>query len=759
MKFGNYNLTTATERQNRLFFSRLKKVKNTSNYIAGKFSSQINTIRQINNTIGRRKAKQPTESPLSFRASLFDDRGPQTDRCRELREKLEKFRTDESIYESCGSQKYFPSDFHRPGSSPFDDRKSSNEQCVFDKVKFSKINNAITGKRQHKMLKNVYFTINSNKATHTSNLYESIDFGSLQQDSMRKSYKFSPPPIEDEPKIRMDLATLLKAPQYDEKAELEILKNYFDSMSYSEICKDQDFKNYLKKKNYQDAIDYIYSGLSHMGSSLRGDKSSLYGAATDVLRRYYDLDLEIVRESNDCDSLKNEKQGEQQQPQSVDRRKYYNQENSQFFCTSNKEFDDYYKRNTNIFYEATKTVDDDFFQKDLGDFHRTYERAKRLIHEANVNDDESLIDELYGHKSQPFVYCTMPTRKLSRSFEEKAENENYNISFNPDEPGHDAQSSTFTKYQTYPQKRKSNYEQLMRLCEKSLAAYTTLDIKMEKWQKLSKKEFSEKTYNKIVKAFVRLRGFETVESYVHYHYGRILDKSFDSHLKVKLKEVLSNQDVQLVISRPILRTTTQSAVAANNRLDSMPPPYTSGSYENDNNNYFYKRHQPKTKPTHDDCFKHYDYIDERCDKPTSTSLDGIEPARRTLFKFVEDMHECGINFDEIIAGGHSRSCENMKSEIRQHDARNIRINDRVCYNTQSKFDRKLSELGKRSVDNIYESIRGEAVLGPHKHHNHKCVDRRRTREKARNVIAKACCLLSGNYKPYFRFVLLTLMDV
>lgn len=727
MKFGNYNLTAASEKHNRLFFARLKKVKSTSNYLAGKFERQINTIRNINGNLGRRKARPDlTDSPLSYRASLFDNRNHlQSEKCRELREKLERFRTDDSVYESCGSQKYQPTDFHRPSSSLFDDRKSPNELCVFDKVKFSKLNNAITGKRQHKMLKNVYFTINSNTCANSSSLYESVSFDASRPEGGRKSYKFSPPRMVEEPKIRMDLSTLLKATPFDEKAELEILRNYFDAMSYSEICKDSDFKNYLKKKNYQDAIDYIYSGTSLMGSSLRGDKSSIYGAATDVLRRYYDLDLEIVKESNDCDSIKNEKLPDPKAP-SIDSRKYFSQDNSQFFCKSNKEFDDYYQRNQNIFYEATKTVDDDFFQKDLGDLYRTYERASRLYTERK--DDESLIDELYGHKSQPFIYCTMPTRKIA-----PVRNE---IPFHADEyaSADEGNNSEFTKYQTYPLKKKAkrSYEQLLRYCEKTLAAYSTNDISVEKWEKLAKKDFSEKTYNKIIKAFARLRGFESVEAYVQYHYGRALDKSFDANLKLRLREALSRHDEQLVISKPILRMTTQGAVTISNRTDSMPPPYTSGGFDCDNN-YFYKRHQAcgaKSK-TNDDCFKHYDYVDMSSDKPASSSLDGND-TNRVLFRFVEDMKDNGIDFDELLAGRHSRSCENIRA------TRNTPISDRVSAN--NGFDRKLSELGKRSVDNIYESIRGEAGpkrAGLHKHHNQRCTERRRARHaKTQNVIPK-----------------------
>lgn len=181
MKFGNYNLTTASaERHNRqLFLARLKKVKNTSNYIVGKFNHQINTIRKIN----RRKATRHfTDSPLSYRASLFDNRTYIPEKCRELREKLEHYRScsSEEIYDVRGScEKYQPDDFHRPGSSLFE-RKSPYNHCVFDKVKFSRVNNAITGKRTHRMLKNVYFTIKSNQCSNLSNLYESMYYETIR---------------------------------------------------------------------------------------------------------------------------------------------------------------------------------------------------------------------------------------------------------------------------------------------------------------------------------------------------------------------------------------------------------------------------------------------------------------------------------------------------------------------------------------------------------------------------------------------------
>lgn len=763
MKFGNYNLTSAAEKHNRLFFTRLKKVKNTSNYIVGKFNNQINTIRKIS----RRKACQhhrcSTDSPLSYRASLFDNRRhllPQSEKCRELREKLERYRTSsENIYETC--DKYIPDDFHRPTSSLFDRESRNSHRNVFDKVKFTNVNNAISGKRQHKMLKNVYFTIKSNNCSNLSNLYESLHYETLKRNSLKK-YKHSPPPpkIDDErnEKLRCDITTLLRTSKCDEKTELEILKNYFESMTYSDICNDDNFKHYLKKKNYQDAIDYIYSGHSFLGSSLRGE--SCYGSVTDVLKRYYDLDLDIVKKEpsnqNDCDSVKNEKQ------RSIDRRKYYNRENSEFFCKSNKEFDDYYKRNIAIFYEATKTLDDDFFHKE-DDTYQTYERASRLFYH---NDDELLIDELYECKNYvpTHNYNTMPEkRKVSKEFTNKLDGRSGGgkqqrgsrrtsaddiDEGNEDDASYDAEIDDDDdvtngvefkrKYQTYPLKRKAkeNYKQLLRYCEKSLANYSTVaDMRIDKWCKSSSltREYSEKTYNKIIKTFVRLRGFDTVENYVHYHYGRMLDKSFDSKLKMQLRDAMSKRDEQLVISRPILRTTTQSSVIANNRLDSLPPPYT--SIDNDNN-YFYKKHQSSygdnramtTKPTianaarmssFDDCFKHYDYIDvnyESKAKQTST-VNANETHKRFLFRFVEDMHDVGIKFDEILSDDEETTYENFLESENYNEIISSTPLAAVVHDSGYKTLAKIPQIdcsGEKSVhpnavciDNIYESIENE----------------------------------------------------
>lgn len=601
----------------------------------------------------------------------------------------------------------------------------------------------------------------------------------------RKSYKYLPPKIDDDHKSMkassIDICTLVKSSRCDEKTELEVLKKYFESMSYSEICNDDDFKTYLKKKNYQDAIDYIYSGHSLLGSSLR--EESVYGSVTDVLKRYYDLDLDIVKQpnQNDCDSVKNARS------QSVDRRKYYNKENSEFFCKSNKEFDDYYKRNIAIFYEATKTIDDDFLcdngedevqKEEEESLYDTFEDS--FYHRMpSPNDEEVLIDELYGRKNSDFSYNTMPERSLKNKI---------GSTFDIDEGlKGDYDETEFTaKYQTYPLKRKSrarNYKQLLKYCEKSLANYSTVDMRFERWclagstgsSIISNQGwmFSEKSYQKIIKAFVRLRGFESVEAYVQYHYGRILDKSFDSNLKMKLREALSRRDEQLVISRPVLKNTTQSSVIANNRLDSLPPPYT--SIDNDNN-YFYKKHQStrdaKTKAINasnnpamleNDCFKHYDYIEVNYKQTTSrSSTDGNELDKNNfLFKFVEDMNDVGISFCEIILGQHDPCVRNRyetnKESENQHDVRN---NQKSCNEKQqhNKINHasssEIRQNRNNSIDNIYESIEIKPIqsvassniqsVRPHHHHHdnqqqksHRCCSKERRRREAAMTHEKA----------------------
>uniref|UniRef100_A0A182JT34 Guanine nucleotide exchange factor DBS n=1 Tax=Anopheles christyi TaxID=43041 RepID=A0A182JT34_9DIPT len=129
----------------------------------------------------------------------------------------------------------------------------------------------------------------------------------------------------------------------DETTEMAILQEYFDTMSYTDIVKDRDFRNYLMKKRYLDIMEYIYnsSGTSDNGQLSRAPSTvappSIYGS------------------NNDCDSVKKEKLMAESAPsptappQPPLRRYYSSNSNSQVFCRRNSSFEKYYHNKTQNF--------------------------------------------------------------------------------------------------------------------------------------------------------------------------------------------------------------------------------------------------------------------------------------------------------------------------------------------------------------------------------------------------------------------------
>ena len=262
---------------------------------------------------------------------------------------------------------------------------------------------------------------------------------------------------------------------------------------------------------------------------------------------------------------------------------------------------------------------------------------------------------------------------------------------------------------------------------------------LEKWKKSNKKEYSDKNYNKIIKAFVKLRGFDTVESYITYHYGRILDKSFDLKLKNMLKDSIGEPQINqekprtaLVISKPILTTTTQSSALANHRMDSLPPPYTSGSYFDQYTNYFYKRYQHTNNHkkscksreienfVYEDCFKNYNYVDHHNEKKSiSSSVDAVDNTKKhTLFKFVEDLQCNDIKIEYLLTGRktYPKTSEHSNSKAKNKTA-GSRVDDVL---SKSKISR-VNEA--QSDDNVYESIYVENI-------NNKNINRNAGNERA-----------------------------
>lgn len=240
MKFGNYDMNPATKDSSRNMF-RFYKLKLSAPNFIGRFQSRIETFRRL---------QSRSESPLSFRASLFENDG-----------------SEAGIFARVVYDKFSPNDF--PKKHFTDDnfyifgntaRKIAGHQ-----------QNIITGKNYH--------VIQSNYPT----IRKTTD----------KLPTPPPPPPQQPPRFnsrscnstikrcrirRQDskLKDILNASSYlNEDDEFKVLKEYFETNSYSDIVTDPDFKNYLNKKNYGDILDYMNTDSVRGGTATESsDRSS-----------------------------------------------------------------------------------------------------------------------------------------------------------------------------------------------------------------------------------------------------------------------------------------------------------------------------------------------------------------------------------------------------------------------------------------------------------------------------------------------------
>lgn len=200
MKFGNYNLTTAESKKHsrgKIIILRFTKVKSTATYLFEKFNNKLDALCRIN---GR------SESPLSYETSLFDENG-------------------RSIYQR--PDRFSPKDFPRRIFS------QDNYYAFGGNVKYNQ--KSISGKNE-----NYYTSICESLKTLRKREKKKIDSVAAKKQ-----------------RFNINLRQLLEANIADETVEYKILKDYFETNSYSDIVNDHDFKNYLSKKNYKDILDYI----------------------------------------------------------------------------------------------------------------------------------------------------------------------------------------------------------------------------------------------------------------------------------------------------------------------------------------------------------------------------------------------------------------------------------------------------------------------------------------------------------------------
>ncbi|XP_035793103.1 uncharacterized protein LOC118467126 isoform X2 [Anopheles albimanus] len=325
------------------------------------------------------------------------------------------------------------------------------------------------------------------------------------------------------------IVQLLEKNENDEKTEMEILQEYFDTMSYSEIVKDRDFRNYLMKKKYLDIMEYIYTGSENGQLSVGTAEGSAALAACDT--------SSYAESNNDCDSVKKEKLmaevGPPVPPLPPLRGYYSSNTNTQVFCRRNRSFEEYYK---------------------LHD--------KDLQHSEILQERESA--------STSFIPCSSYTQKKNANYPisatELKKNVNYPIC-----------ATELPPYVTLPKKPKitsrcqRTYQQVREFCEKSLMKYTlqrsgnTTDLKIPKIGKI----YSQKEYKRVIDDFVRKRGFNTAEDYTRFHYGDFLRKKISNCNKYK------HGDIQTSTKKESQMLKIDQYLSCNSL---PPPPYSSGDY-------------------------------------------------------------------------------------------------------------------------------------------------------------------------------------
>lgn len=271
MKFGNYNLTSAQTDEGKsksLLLFRFKKVKTTANQIVGKVHHTIGTFRRMR-----------SESPLSFRAALFDKT--------KYIESEDQFKFDPEDFPSTNfSKDSFVSPFTggndikqvvenqrligpgRPRSSVenfYSSLRNLNEvRTVSIGRKYSR--NELLAATNARRPPPLPLQENNNKSVGRSAtiVAETLTLTADQSSNNKKPSK-------------ENMMEYLNAKHIDESLEYEVLKEYFDTYSYSDICMDKDFKNYLTRKNYNDILDMMgpENGTLLSRGSLARSKGSL----------------------------------------------------------------------------------------------------------------------------------------------------------------------------------------------------------------------------------------------------------------------------------------------------------------------------------------------------------------------------------------------------------------------------------------------------------------------------------------------------
>lgn len=540
MKFGNYNISTVPKERSRKFdVFRFSKLKSTTNNFVGRFHSKIETFRRL---------KSRSESPLSYRASLFER---------------------DTLFSRPVHEKFSPKDFPK---NHF--REDNNNFYMFGNTirKWSVNQKTISGKNSY-LSENFYCSLRSGgdgkpskrsqrgyaqqhmhrdvrtierkitKTTHRqcdaldqsssgigSYIEKEIDLNNVNNNStMNRRYTTSLKDILD------------SVSHLDEDTEFKVLKEYFETNSYSDIIKDSAFKDYLNKKNYGDILDYLNEESADDGTMRTrmrtprpsaDETSGVYDNTTDTSKLYKWKSTGNLYESlSSCNTTAATPIGYQ----TIDRLEtgtYRRQRKPPTFVGGST---------TSLNRRANSKI----FQR-----QREREREQYL---ANAASRESL---KFSTKCRDTI---RPMRPLP-------------CQYNP----------TLQSSSTH-----HRYDDMKRFCELFLNEHFAFNNKVSTIDTTTlAKRYTERQYKKLISKFVKSKGFVSADEYVQAKFGTILDRSIPrtsyNHKNEKLdlpKTYLDNVERRYYLTK-------QHFLAAERMRSSQMTP-ANGSYSlNDLSNYY-----------------------------------------------------------------------------------------------------------------------------------------------------------------------------
>lgn len=300
----------------------------------------------------------------------------------------------------------------------------------------------------------------------------------------------------------MDARAALEAQQVDEALEYQVLKDYFDTYSYSEIIKDADFKNYLSMKNYNDILEYLQSE-SVTGSAmntLKSRKSHL--DATLNRNRGLRGDYRTMKKNSTLNNCGRNNHAYED----VELRKYATLEST---VTRRGRY---------------KTMNESYtLRRQPKPIPRVSQEAPSVVkaRDANINDHYSTFPTQSKVKNKNFTHSLKRIKNVFNTDKQKLTSCTNNQS-----PKDNVYKENIFKYHDKNCSYAKSYCEIINFCQEF---FTEASSRKKNLPSCRKKKFSENDYNRVIAGFVKSKGYSSVKEYVEIKFGKILDKALKSN--------------------------------------------------------------------------------------------------------------------------------------------------------------------------------------------------------------------------------------